>query len=317
MEQLNLSFGLAETRLTVAEGLALLWEHHLNGKPSGRSFYANRKALCRTIGHIYLNDLTKIHVTNMHVRARANGLLGKGIAGPQTIRHDLMLLTLLYNTLRDWKEEGYRIAGFNFATLHIPDRNPTLKIKRPKTHRREVLAARDQFLRFLQHASLRMKQRAYFAIDTGQQEIDLRKLRVTQYDSARDCLVFIRSKTGQRIVLPVTNREREVILEAKEEKREFVLEWTNHINEWRRLKIALGLTFQWRDLRKTTLNETFNQALGDIRPAQKIGGHASPRTTWDHYIVDNGQDLRPFLDQISQTFSEEGLMKKKIGFSKN
>lgn len=283
--------------LTIALGLEYLWRFHLRFKACGQNMMGNRKAVCRTIGHLTMFELTRPQIIALHCNVRAQKV------GPQAIKHDLKLLSLLYNKTREWKEDGFKAEGIDFSILGLPALNPTSRIKRPKTYPREVIWTKEEFSRFCEHAPKLLLERAYFAIDSAQSEIDLKSLRTDQYDARRDAVTFTRHKTGKRESIPVTRRCREIILQAITDGRELVLDWTNHRAEFEDARKKAGLkNRQWRDIRKTSINRV-RALAGRIGPAQKIAIHASPRTTEEHYIIDDAEDLRPFVKDLELTFS--------------
>lgn len=60
------------------------------------------------------------------------------------------------------------------------------------------------------------------------------------------------------------------------------------------------------------MNSTIAAAGNNIGPAQRIAGHSKPTTTWDHYWIDDGKDLRPYLQKHSDKYG--GKVVEKNGF---
>jgi len=303
--QLELFSAMPET-LTVSTGFEYLWRYHIQFKPCGPQFMGNRKAICKTIGHIPMKDLTRPQILALHYNVRASAV------GPQALKHDLKLISLLYNKIREWIEDGLVDDGVDFSKFSLPPINPTQRIKRPKTYPREVIWTKDEFSMFCEHAPQRLLERAYFAIDTAQSECDLKSLKVSQYDQRRDAITFTRRKTGKRETIPITDRCRAIILQRIKEGAALVLDWTNHRKEFEETRKKAGLkNRQWRDIRKTSINRVRSIA-GRIGPAQKIAIHASPRTTEEHYIIDDAEDLRPFVEDLESNFSDGRKIKEKV-----
>lgn len=299
-------FGFSQggSRLTVAEALDILWRGHLSTKPSSRTFHSNRVALVKSFGHLPICAINEIHITQ-HMEARLKGLNGFARVGAQSVRHDLQIFTLLLSTFKRWKRKGIAFDGIDFSTVELPEESPLADIKRPKAQRREILVRPLEFSKLIERSSERMAACAFFAIDTGMNECDLRTLKVKDCDLNENVLRFVRQKTRNKIsklqVLPLSPRCRALVVKAEQEGRELVLDWTNHINEWRRLRFALAIRYQWRDLRKTFGNEIHRRTKSVTR-MQKALCHASPRTTIDHYLVDDGGDLKNPVRHVSDTF---------------
>lgn len=293
-----------QAHLSVSDGLELLWRGHLDTKPSGSTYKGNRIALQKSFGALPICELNEIHVSQ-HMEARLKGLKNFVRVGAQTVRHDLQLLVLMLNTLKRWKRKRLIFQGVHFANVELPEENPLADIRRPKAQRREVIVRPLEFSRVIERATPKMADRLFFSIDTGMNECDLRALKVSDCDLNENCIRFVRRKNRHKVstvqVLPLTNRCRGIILNAVKEGREFVLDWTNHINEWRKLRYLLAIRYQWRDFRKTFGNAIY-QRTKQIAKAQKALGHASPRTTIDHYIVDDGGDLKNPVRHVADTF---------------
>lgn len=290
-------------RLTLAEAFGFLFRHHLGHLPCARPFNSNRKAIVRNIGHIFWDSCTEPDVLR-HISIRKSGSTGRAQVGPQTIRHDLKLITLLHNTLKRWKKRRYILDDFNFSHLLMPEDNPASDIRRPKTKPRKKPITPDQFSLWIEHAPERLRRRAYFAIDTGLSPCELMKLGSSLYNPVTDCLDLQRGKTGQVGSLPVTDRCRPVILEAIRERRKLLLDWTNHQRDVEETRRRSGVYFWFgRDLRTTYYNQVLRGTNRDYRAAQRAMLHSDARTGPAHYEVDDGRDLRPAIRSIEKIFS--------------
>lgn len=281
--------------LTVEVAFHILWKAHLGMKPCGRPFNSNRKAIVRTIGHIKLKDLSEIHILS-HLEQRKR----TGVSG-QTLKHDIKLITLLYNKFTKWKRKGIVFEGYDFSKFELPKENPTIDIERPQGKKREYIVSRNEWSVLSENAGAVLLERAIFAMDTGLLECDLRMLKITQYDPRRRGVTVTRKKTRKDGFIPLTKRCQVIINKRIDEGKEFVLDWTNHQAEWRRMKKDFKLKFQWRDLRKSYVNAVY-RFTGEITKAQRAAIHSSPRTTWEHYIVDDGSDLRPAINNMEKAY---------------
>ncbi len=279
---------------TIAVAFEYYWNYHMKYLPSAVSFMGNRKAICKTIGHLPFKDLTRPQIMSLHIPHRNQY--------PHGLKHDLVLLSMLYNKMRDWSEDKFVSDGIDFSKITVPPLNPTARVKRPKVYSRQIVYGPDEMARIFEHANERLIERIYFSIDTAQSGIDLTSLRTKQYDAQRDGFSFIRHKTGRREFLPASDRCREIVLSAIRAGREFVLDWTNHRFEWERARRLAKVNKQWRDIRKTSINRVHNTS-GRIDIAKKIAIHASSRTTEEHYIIGNNDDLRPWIKDLEKTFS--------------
>lgn len=291
--------------LTVSDALRFLFEFHLKGKASERPLRSNRAALEKSIGEISFKALTEPDLTR-HVNLRKSGALTDRPASPQTIRHDLGLFTLCFNTMRRWKKRGYVIGGLDFATLDLPHDNPCEDIKRPKCKPRKRDVAMDAFARWIEHAPERLVERTFFALDTGLNPIELKRLKTAAYNPRTDCLDIQRGKTGEVGSLPVTNRCRAIIVKAIKDGREFVLDWTNEQGDIENTRRESGVYFWFgRDLRCTYYNQILKSTGRDYRAAQRAMLHSDPKTGIMHYEIDEGKELRLPIADIEKNFSTE------------
>ncbi|HYF34337.1 MAG TPA: hypothetical protein VD994_03515 [Prosthecobacter sp.] len=293
-------------RLTVEQLLGFLFRHHLAGKPSARPFNSNRKAWCKTSGHIYYDAFTEPDAIR-HISQRSNGGPGFGPVGPQSIRHDIKLMVLAHNIAKRWKRRRYVLDGFDFGRFRMPEENPFEEIERPKAKPRKRPVTPNQFSLWIEHASERLKRNSYFAMDTGLSTCELERLRPRDYNAATDCLDLQRGKTGEVGSIPVSDRCRAIILEAIREGRQFILDFTNHDKEVEETRRRSGVYFWFgRDLRTTYYNEILRRTGRNYRAAQRAMLHKDPRTGPMHYEVDDGQDLRPAIQGVEKTFSPGG-----------
>lgn len=286
----------APDRLTVTQLLSIVVEHHLYGKACQRPYRSNLRALARSFVDVYY-DLTTEPDILKHMAKRAK----EGLS-PQTIKHDIKLMVLAYNVAKRYKRNKWTVAGFDFSRFRMPEEDPAKYIVRPQPQPRKKPVTQMDFAKWIEHAHPGLAERSFFAIDTGLSPIELRRLRVSHYNAYTDCLDIQRGKTGRVGSLPVTSRCRDIIFKAIEERREFVLDWTNHLKQVYSARKKSGVYFWFgRDLRTTFGNVVFDETRSD-QAAQKAMLHKDPRTFVNHYKVDRGHDLRPAIWGIERKF---------------
>jgi len=297
--ELTLEYESSPNRLTVAEAVRFVFDHKLRGLPSARSYRANAAAIIRSIGGFFLDALKEQDIVQLMDSRKG--------CSPQTIRHDLSLLSNVLNTCKMWKKKSYSFEGFDFCNLILPSENPLTDIKRPKALIRERLVSPDEWSRLMEVSSDRLRDILYFLIDTGQNEKDLRSWTVKNYDPSSHSLAFIRSKTSKKVSrvqrIPLTTRCERIILRAVVKNAQTFLDFSGHESEWYRTRLRAKVTFQKRDLRKTVWNEVERQAGGNPRPASKLLCHVSERTGIQHYRVEEPTDLKPYVRHLEKKFA--------------
>lgn len=283
-------------RLTVSELLSIILTHHLAGKPSARPFASNVKAWRRTSGSIFFDALTEPDITR-HINIRVSEK-----KSPQTIRHDLKMITMALSVAKRYKRNRYTVAGFDFTPLRLPEEDPTKYVKRPKAKPRKRPVQMFDFAKWIEHCHPKLAERSFFAVDTGMNPKVLRSLTPSVYNPYTDCLDIQRGKTGEVGSLPVTDRCRAIIMQALAEKREFILDWTNHDKQVKAARKKSGVYFQFgRDLRTTYGNRIYVETKSD-QAAQRAMLHRDPRTWINHYKVDHGEDIRGAIKNIEQVY---------------
>lgn len=292
-------------RLTLDDVLGFVSEYHLKGLACYRPFMSNRRAWSATSGSIVYATMTEPDVFR-HVKMRGSGAATGRPVGAQTIKHDLKLLTLCDNIVRRWKKKGYTVGGYNFATADLPFENPATDVKRPATKPRKRPVTVANFAKFLRYAPDRLRHRAYFALDTGLNPIELKRLRVDDYNAFTNCLYIQRGKSGEVGTLPVSDRCRAIIADAIKAGREFILDFTNEQRDIEGARKRSGVEFWFgRDLRCTYYNEVLKRTGRNYRAAQRAMLHRDHRTGPMHYEVDDGADLRGPINGIGHDFSDE------------
>lgn len=288
-------------RLTLYEAFDLLWSAHLDGKPSGASFLANRKALVRSFGGKYLDEITPFDYRK-HRADRLNGANGHRQVRLGSVFHDHGLLHLLYSKLTEWKREGMRPGGIDLDDLALPPHFPTVGSKKRRGPKRKVVCTPDEFLRLCTAATERLRRTLEALVDLDIRQGDLAKLRPSNYNPYTDQVEWVQGKTGKENSVPVTDRVRRHFTEAREKGREFVYDLTNIVKEFRDARHqARAWHLTRRDLRKTAYNAAL-RLTKDYRVAGMLAGHSTTRTGMDFYEVEFREDLKPVVKHLELTY---------------
>lgn len=209
---------------------------------------------------------------------------------------------MAFNVGKRYKRNRYVVAGFDFAGFRLPDEDPAKYITRPKTKPRKRPVMEYDFSKIMEHAHPKLAERLFFAIDTGMNPKVLESLKPSDYNPYTDCFDIQRGKTGEIGSLPATDRCRAIVLQAINEGRERILDWTNHDKQVKKCRKDSSVYFQFgRDLRTTYGNRIYRETRSD-QAAQKAMLHRDPRTWINHYKVDHGEDLRPAIKSIEKVY---------------
>lgn len=291
----------APFRLTLYEAFDLLWAAHLEGKPSGASFLANRKALVRSFGGKYLDEITPFDFRK-HRQDRLAGQNGHRQVRLGSVFHDHGLMHLLFSKLTEWKREGMRPGDINLSHLALPTHFPTVGSKKKRGPKRKVVATPEEFLRLCTASTARLKRTLEALVDLDIRQGDLKRLRPSNYNPYTDQVEWVQAKTGKENCVPATERVRRHFIEAREKGWEFVYDLTNIIKEFKEARHAAKV---WhltkRDLRKTAYNAALRQTK-DYRIAGMLAGHATTRTGMDFYEIEFREDLKPVVAFMEKTY---------------
>lgn len=295
-DQLELFPPVYNSLLTISEAFEILWKAHLSYKASGRTYMANRKAWCKSIGHRHLHTINEIDIIK-HKEERLNA--GKGLG---TVFHDHGLITLLFSKFYAWKRKGIAVEGIDMRMIELPREHPTIGIVRKKSPPRTTVITPNEFSRLIEHATDRLRDIIYFAIDTGIRQGDLLKLKVGNYNLTTNQIEFVQRKTGKWLSIPVTSRVQKIITDAAKSGMTYILDAVNFDGDWRKAKKRAGLRhIQFRDIRRTGASEAY-RVCKDPRKVRDLLGHASERTTMDVYVVTKKEDLRPVVKHLEKVF---------------
>lgn len=292
----------ASVRLRLYEAFDLLWSAHLNGKPSARAYTPARKALVRSFGGKYLDEITPFDFRE-HRRKRLTGEHPFQQVGLGSVFHDHGLMHLVYSKIEEWKVDGLKPEGLNLSRLVLPNVWPTYKSRKKRSPKRKVFVSPEEFKRLCNAATERLRRTLEALVDLDIREGDLHQLRATAYNPYTDQIEWVQAKTGRENCVPVTERVRRHFTEARAQGREFVYDLTNSRKEFeeaRRLaKVRPNITK--RDLRKTAYNEALRHTK-DYRIAGMLAGHSSTRTGMDHYEIEFREDLKPVVKHLEETY---------------
>jgi integrase len=286
--------------LTVDQGFDLLWGAWLHDKPSGKGFLCNRKALSKSFGGKYLNEVT-VFDYRKHESDRLNGVGFQKVA-LGSVFHDHGLLHLLYSKVAEWQRDGDRPMGVDLSKLKLPTHFPTAGSKKRRPPKRKVVVRPAEFLAICRHATSRLRRTLEGLVDLGIREGDLAELRITDYNPYTDQVEWIQSKTGKENCIPATARVRKHFTDAKGMGRDFVYDLTNVKKEFEEARaLAKVLHVTKRDIRKTSYNAAL-RLTKDHTVAGMLAGHSSTRTGMEHYALEVRDDLRPVVQHIEKMF---------------
>lgn len=262
---------------------------------------ANRKALCRSFGGKYLDEVTPFDFRN-HRKNRLNGLGGHRRVGLGSVFHDHGLIRLLYSKIAEWKREGMRPDGIDLSRLRLPPHLPTVGSKKARPPKRRVVITTDEFQRLCQNATDRLRRTIEGLLDLDIRESDLKALRPSNYNPYTDQIEWVQKKTGRSNSIPVSERVRKHFIEARETGTEFVYDLTNSRKEFEEARRLAGVGhITKRDLRKTAYNAALRFSK-DYRIAGMMAGHSSIRTGMDHYEIEFREDLKPIIRHLELTY---------------
>lgn len=170
-------------------------------KPGGsqRRDVTSAKPLREALGAYALAALTPEVIGNYRDTRLAAGKSGA------TVRLELALLSHLFTVaLREWN------AG-------LPG-NPVLLVRKPKAQARDRRLEGDEDVRLLesarQHSNPILAWVAELAIETAARKMEILSLRLGDVDLDRRTAVFRNTKNGEKRMIPLTLRAREILREA-------------------------------------------------------------------------------------------------------
>lgn len=277
-------------RLTVSEAFDFLWKYHLGGKPSARTYMGNRKALCKSFGHRWLDGVTFVDV-RAHKETRPRG----------AAFHDHGLVSLLHNKLGEWKRSKFKSSEFDFSLLRLPENSPTVGLKRGSTGTRSRVITPNEFSKLIELAPDFLRDIMVIRLDTGLRETDIRRLRPESLNPYNDEIEMTQSKTGKRISIPASARVKRIFRESAGKK--LVCDFRGIEYWWKRVRRDAKLPgVQLRDLRRSGPSWAYEK-FSDHSLMGEWLGHADPRST-RRYVVIRRERLRQVVRHVEREYAK-------------
>lgn len=134
-------------RLPVPEALTLFWDLYFQHLPSAITCKSHRKRLASYFRDFYLDSISKSDVEGYRRWMKAQGY------SEPTINKGHMVLTRMYNKLREFKEAG-QVGGHDFAPIVLPEKNPGSLVKKvnERAYARKVAPGREKVFRLVAFA---------------------------------------------------------------------------------------------------------------------------------------------------------------------
>jgi hypothetical protein len=284
-------------RLRVHEAIALFWRYHFQFTRGAKKYMARIRAINQDFGNKFMDEVSGYDVKR-HKEGIAQSGLGLGVQF-----HAQTLIHLLFSKFNEWKITKFRVDGYEFSQVKLPEYNPTTGIRKVMPQPRMVYITPDEYARLMEHATDRLKDYIRFELHSCLRPGEAFVLKTSHWNTALQRLVFTQPKTGRLKSLPVTPQQKEIIERAIKDGRQFILDKTNHENEWKACKKAARLPhIQRRDLRRTSYTETV-KALGHAAYGQIMAGHASMRTGEERYLALHAINVQPAVDHLSKIFA--------------
>jgi hypothetical protein len=297
-------------RLCLYEAFDILWAVHLKGRPSARAYTPSRKALVRSFGGKYLDEITPFDYRE-HRRKRLAGEYPFNAVGLGSVFHDHGLLNLVYSKFEEWKVDGLKPDGVDLSQLALPMVWPTFKSKKTRPPKNLIEWTPPEFRAVYRVATRRLRRVMIGLIDLDIRQNDLERLRTGDYNPYDDHLHWTQKKTGKAHSLPVTGRVRRQIIEARRSGWDFIYDTTNIVKEFRQARHESGVRkiLTLRALRKTAWN-AIKRRTGDASKASQVAGHASTRTGTEHYEIPTNEGLRKSVNHVSRMFATSSYRRK-------
>lgn len=147
-EQLTLfGDGPFSVRLRVEDALRLFWENYFKHLASAKTCEPHQRRLASFFRGHFIDTVTKSDIEGFR-----RWMKGSGYSEP-TINKGHMILTRMYNKLREFKEAGV-VGGFDFSIIHLPERNPGSLVKKvnEKPFARKVAPSKEKVFRLISFA---------------------------------------------------------------------------------------------------------------------------------------------------------------------
>ena len=176
-EQLEMFSPTFSIRLPIPEALRLFWEAYFQYLASAKPCKSQRDRLAAYFRDFYLDNVSKADVEGFRRAMKAQGY------SEATINKGHMILTRLYNKLREFKEAG-KVGGFDYGAILLPAKNPASQVKRvnERPFARKVSPSKDKVFRLVAFA----KQFGYHDIADIIDGLYMSRLRQSDFFRLKD-----------------------------------------------------------------------------------------------------------------------------------
>lgn len=177
-EQLELfQSGPFSMRLPFPEALRLFWETYWQYLPSSKTTKPHFVRLSAYFRAHYLDNVSRADVEGFRRSYRNQGL------SETTTNKAHMILTRLYNKMREYREAG-TVAGVDFSAVHLPLKNPGSQVRRvnERPFARKVAPGKDKVFRLVAFA----KQFGYHDIAEIIDGLYMSRLRQSDFFRLKD-----------------------------------------------------------------------------------------------------------------------------------
>lgn len=191
-------------RTTLAELLARYETEILPGKRDQASVRSTIRRLTRGIGQLALIAVTPAVLSQYRdERLTSIGPQGRRLS-PQTARHDLSLLSRVFNTaVKDWG-------------IYLPHGNPVRQVRMPSLPRGRERRPTLEELAHLETDPV-VGKLVRLAVDTGMRRGELVNLRWSDVDWERRTILILVTKNGIPRVIPMLDRVRDTLRSIRSE----------------------------------------------------------------------------------------------------
>ncbi len=230
------------------------------------------KAIIVLLGDIPLQNITPMHIVALRDKRLATPNIrnnGKLLAA-STVKHDLMLLSHLFNTA---------IAEWGMDTLV----NPVLRIRKPKTPagRTRRLSSKEQtslLRQAFRHTNHEFYAILVLALETAMRQGELLSMRWENFNWDRKTVLLPITKNGDAREVPLSRVAQGILkthLSPKKEGMVFTYSASGFKSSWRTFIRSSGIdNFHFHDLRHCAISSLLERGLNAIEVAT-ISGHRS------------------------------------------
>lgn len=249
------------------------------------------KNLCEFMGTYYLQDISPLLIEKYKPKRLSEGVK------PATVNRELSVLKRAFNLAINWK---------------MADENPVQKVRflrQPEP--RERILTEDEEERLLEASSEHLRPVILVALRTGMRKAEIVTLRWDQIDMRNREIEVIRTKSGKKRIIPISEDlyEELKLLKEKDGNAEFVFQYADqktgekrHLKHFRRsfetaCRRAKISSFTFHDLRHTFASRLVRSGV-DLITVKDLLGHYSVKTT-ERYTHSNQEQKRKAVELLS------------------